>query len=181
MIQKRNQWLEYQFRVELNIRTDLTLNLLCCAGHKRFFLTVSIGPWTTKVARAIVKERKYYLFDVPRIKDGGARFENMVALELWRAVTSWNDLGWGEFSLHFIKNKEKQGVDFLLAKDREPFLLVETKLSEKEPSAPLKKFQQALRVPALQLVEAGDGYRLISNGDQKIMVAPAWLWLAGLP
>lgn len=148
---------------------------------ERFFLSFSIAPWTEKVARAIVKERKVYLFDLPRLKDRGARFENMVALELWRAVTSWNDLGLGEFGLHFIKNKEKQEVDFLLSRDYEPFLLVETKLAEREPSAPLRKFQQALKVPALQLTEAGDRYRLLSNGDQHIMVAPAWLWLAGLP
>jgi uncharacterized protein len=148
---------------------------------ERFFLTFSITPWTEKVARAIVKERKVYLFYLPRLKNRGARFENMVALELWRAVTSWNDLGLGEFGQHFIKNKEKQEVDFLLSRDYEPFLLVEAKLSEQEPSAPLRKFQQALKVPALQLTDAGDRYRLLSNGDQKIMVAPAWLWLAGLP
>ena len=148
---------------------------------ERFFLVFSIAPWTEKVARAILKERKVYIFDYPRIKDDGARFENRVALELWRAVTSWSDLGRGDFGLHFIRNKEKQEVDFLLTKNREPFLLVEAKLAEREPSAPLRKFQQALRVPALQLIEAGDRYRLISNGDQQIMVAPAWLWLAGLP
>jgi predicted AAA+ superfamily ATPase len=148
---------------------------------ERFFLSFSISPWTEKVARAIVKERKVYLFDLPRLKDKGARFENVVALELWRAVTSWNDLGSGEFGLHFIKNKEKQEVDFLLSRDYKPFLLVETKLSDKEPSASLRKFQQTLRVPALQLIETGDRYRLLSNGDQQIMVAPAWQWLAGLP
>jgi len=148
---------------------------------ERFFLIFTIAPWTEKVARAIVKERKAYLFDFPRIKDEGARFENRVALELWRAATSWNDLGWGNFGLHFIKNKEKQEVDFLLSRDHEPFLLVEAKLTEWEPSAPLRKFQHALHVPALQLIEAGDRYRLFTNGDQRIMVAPAWLWLAGLP
>ncbi|MEW6187843.1 MAG: DUF4143 domain-containing protein, partial [Thermodesulfobacteriota bacterium] len=148
---------------------------------ERFFLTFSIGPWTGKISRAILKERKVYLFDVPRIKDNGARFENMVALELWRAVTSWNDLGSGEFGLHFIKNKEKQEVDFLLSRDSKPFLLAEAKLSEQEPSAPLWKFQQILKVPALQLTEQGDRYRLLSNGDQRIMIAPAWRWLSGLP
>ena len=148
---------------------------------ERFFLIFTIAPWTKKVARAIVKERKAYLFDIPRINDEGARFENRVALELWRAVTSWNDLGRGNFGLHFIKNKEKQEVDFLLSRDQEPFLLVEAKLTESEPSAPLRKFQHALHVPALQLIEAGDRYRLFTNGDQRIMVAPAWLWLAGLP
>jgi hypothetical protein len=66
-----------------------------------------------------------------------------------------------------------------LKRNREPFLLVEAALAQREPSAPLRKFQQFLRIPALQLNEAGDRYRLIANGDQQIMVAPAWLWLAG--
>jgi hypothetical protein len=43
------------------------------------------------------------------------RFENIVALELWRAVSCWNALGKGDFSLHFVRNKEKQEADFLVA------------------------------------------------------------------
>ncbi len=148
---------------------------------ERFFMLISISPWTERVARAIQKERKIYLFDTPRILDKGARFENMVALDLWRAITSWNDLGLGNFSLHFIKNKEQQEVDFLIAMDNEPFLLVEAKATDKQPSAVLRKFQQILNVPAVQLTNEGEGYRLFANGEQKIVVAPAWLWLAGLP
>lgn len=148
---------------------------------ERFFMLFSITPWTSRITRAIQKERKIYLFDTPRIKDRGARFENMVALELWRAATSWNDLGLGNFALHFIKNKEQQEVDFLIARDDEPFLLIEAKVSDLNPSPALKKFQQMLNVPALQLVNEGEGYRIFNNGEHKIVVAPAWLWLAGLP
>jgi len=148
---------------------------------ERFFLTFSIGPWSARIARAILKERKVYLFDPPRIKDPGARFENMVALELFRAMTNWNDLGLGTFSLHFIKNKDKQEVDFLLARDNEPILLIEAKLSETIPSSALRKFQTDLDVPAVQLTVVGEGFRLFSNGLRKILVAPAWAWLARLP
>ena len=148
---------------------------------ERFFLTFSITPWSKKIARAIQKERKIYMFDTPRVDDPGARFENMVALELWRAVTSWNDLGHGQFSLHFVKNKEKQEVDFLLANNRKPFLLVEAKLSESTPTSPLRKFQTALNVPAVQLNEEAEGYRLFSNNGQSILTAPAYQWLSQLP
>ena len=148
---------------------------------ERFFLTFSISPWSKKISRAIQKERKVYLFDTPRVEDSGARFENMIALELWRAVTNWNDLGHGQFSLHFIKNKEKQEVDFLIANNRKPFLLVEAKLSETTPAAPLRKFQSALRIPAVQLNEEAEGYRLFSNAGQSILVAPACQWLSQLP
>lgn len=148
---------------------------------ERFFLVLSISPWTSKIARAIQKERKVYLWDVPRIKDIGARFENLIAIELWRAITAWNDMGYGSFSLHFIKNKDQKEVDFLIANDREPFLLVEAKLSDTRPSDALRYFQRVLRIPAVQLTNEGDGFRLFSNEDQSILVAPAYLWLAQLP
>lgn len=148
---------------------------------ERFFLTFSIPTWTGKISRAIQKERKVYLWDFPRIKDPAMRFENMVAAELFRAVTLWNDAGYGDCSLHFIKNKEKMEVDFLIADNREPFLLIETKLTETQPSKPLLTFQRALNVPAVQLVNEGGGYRLISNEKNKILIAPAHLWLSQLP
>ena len=148
---------------------------------ERFFLIFSISPWTSKISRAIQKERKVYLMDTPRIKDAGARFENMVALELWRAVTGWNDTGYGTFSLHFIKNKEQQEVDFLIAKDHEPFLLIESKFSDAQPSPSLRKFQSVLEKPALQLVGDGESFRLVPNGDQQILIAPAYHWLSRLP
>lgn len=148
---------------------------------ERFFLIFSIPTWTGKIARAIQKERKVYLWDSPRIKDPAARFENMVAIELWRAVTLWNDIGHGNFSLHFIKNKEKQEVDFLVANNNDPFLLIEAKLSDTQPSQPLLSFQKQLGIPAVQLTGRGDGYRLISNDKNKILVAPAYQWLSQLP
>ena len=148
---------------------------------ERFFLIFSISPWTMRVARAIQKERKVYLWDTPRIKEPAARFENMVALELYRAVTAWNDMGYGSFSLHFIKNKERQEVDFLIANEREPLVLVEAKLSDTEPSPALKKFQNVLKTPSIQLVEESEGYRVVPNGDQYILIVPAYQWLSGLP
>ena len=148
---------------------------------ERFFLTFSIGPWTRRIARAIQKERKVYLWDSPRIKEPAARFENMVALELFRAVTAWNDTGHGTFSLHFIKNKERQEVDFVIANEGEPLFLVEAKLSDTGPSPALKKFQGVLKKPAIQLVEDSKGYYMIPHGDQYILVAPAYQWLSSLP
>jgi len=151
------------------------------AIFERFFLIFSIGPWTKKISRAIQKERKIYLWDVPRIEDASAQFENMVAIELWRAITGWNDMGYGSFSLHFIKNKEHQEVDFLVADRGKPLFLIEAKLTDPEPSPVLRKFQKALQVPAIQLTKEGDSYRLLSNGNQRILVISACQWLSMLP
>ena len=151
------------------------------SAFERFFMIFSVTPWTRKISRAIQKERKIYLWDLPRIKDPAARFENMVALELHRAVTLWSEMGWGTFSLHFIKNKEQQEVDFLVVDENKPFLLIETKLSENQPSPVLLKFQTLLKVPAIQLTNRSGGYRKLANGDQQVLVAPAWQWLSAIP
>jgi len=148
---------------------------------ERFFLVFRIPPWTASISRAIRKERKLYLFNVPLIEDSGAMFENAVALELFRAVTQWNEFGRGPFALHYVRNKDKQEVDFLLAHKNRPFLLVECKSTDDRPSPGLRKFQSQLNVPAVQLVNGGAGYRRHGSARQRILVAPASRWLACLP
>ena len=148
---------------------------------ERFYLVFTIAPWSRRVARATQKARKLYLLDYAVVENAAARFENMVAVELLRAVTAWNDLGYGPFELHFVRNKEKQEVDFLVTENRRPRLLVETKATETSVDTALKKFQEQLGVPAVQLTSEGTTFRRISNGDHTILVAPAPLWLPRLP
>jgi len=148
---------------------------------ERFFLAFSISPWTRKLSRAISKERKIYLYDYAVIDEPAARFENMVALELWRAVTNWNDLGLGDFSLHFIRNREKEEVDFLIADKKSPVLIIEAKLMDDAPAKPLKKFQKVLNIPAVQLVNKAGISKIVSNGENKILVISAPQWLSLLP
>jgi predicted AAA+ superfamily ATPase len=146
-----------------------------------FFLIFRVSPWTKKISRAITKEKKVYLYDYARIPSLAARFENMVALELLRAISNWNDLGLGVFALHYIRNKEKEEADFLIVDNNHPFLLVETKLSEDQVSKSLFKFQSKLNVPAVHLVNKLGIHKTISNEKQKVLVATASHWLAGLP
>lgn len=151
------------------------------AVFESFFLTFRISPWTKKVSRAITKERKLYLYDYAVIQDPAARFENMVALELLRAISNWNDLGWGDFSLHYVRNKDKEEADFLVAQSAKPLFLVECKFSDESIPKGLFKFQNALDVPAVQLVNKPGVYRSISSGRHKVLVVTASRWLAGLP
>jgi hypothetical protein len=72
-------------------------------------------------------------------------------------------------------------VDFLMARDQEPFLLIEAKFADQEPSKSLKIFQKALAVPAVQLSHEGEDFRIITNGPHSILTAPAYQWLSRLP
>ena len=148
---------------------------------EQFYLIFRISPWSKQISRAIRKEKKLYLFDTFGIKDPGQRFENRVALELHRATSNWNDLGLGKFSLHFIRDKDKREVDFLIAEDDTPKLLIECKLNDTSPSKSLLRFQGQLNIPAIQLVNKDGVCKLIKHEANKVMVVTASQWLAVLP
>lgn len=150
------------------------------AIFERFQLTFSVGPWTRSLARATQKARKTYLFDYALIEDPAARFENMVAVELYRAVNLWTDLGYGTFGLHFVRNRNGQEVDFLIVENRRPMLLVETKASNTQVDPSLTSFQEQLGVPAVQLTAEGNTFQSFTRGGQPVLVAPATMWVPRL-
>lgn len=148
---------------------------------ERFYLIFRIAPWATRISRGIRKEKKLYVFNHPTIEGDGARFENMVACELFRAVNTWNDQGFGSFSLTYIRTKDGEEVDFLIADKRSPVLLIETKLSDTVISKPLLKFQRMLNVPAVQLVNTAGVHQRIRNGTNDVLAVSAPRWLSQLP
>lgn len=107
-----------------------------------------VRPWWRNVARALRKEPKYYLWDWSQLRDPGARFENLVASALLKAVHFWTDHGLGDFGLHFVRDKQKHEVDFLVTRDHQPWFLVEAKLSGQARLSPnLARFQDQLQAP----------------------------------
>ena len=147
---------------------------------ERFFLVFKLRPYSKRIARSLVKEPKIYFYDYCKVEDEGLRFENMVAVELSRAVTLWCDFGFGEYGLWYLRNKDKEEVDFLVTEDGNPLFMVEAKLSDTAISSNLIKFQNALQIPAIQLVNSPNVARKIKNGTNDIIVATAADWLANL-
>lgn len=99
---------------------------------QEFYYCFRIQPWFKNVKRALVKEPKIYLWDWSDIKDPGAKLENMVASHLHKAVHFWTDFGLGEFGLYYLRDKEKNEVDFLVTRDHVPWFLVEVKTSDNQ-------------------------------------------------
>lgn len=147
---------------------------------EQFFVVFSIMPFT-EISRALVKDRKYYMFDYGSINDAGAKFENFVALELMRFAVYWNCTGEGEFELRYLKNKEQQEIDFVLMLDGKPILLIEAKNSEETVSKSVYKFQDKLNIPAIQLVNKPDIYRKKKNGKNYIYIISGAQFLSNLP
>jgi predicted AAA+ superfamily ATPase len=100
-----------------------------------------VRPWFRNVAKSLRKEPKWFLRDWSGVAEEGARAETMVACHLLKAIEGWTDLGFGDFELRYLRDKQKREVDFLVVKDRKPWFLVEVKMSDKTLSPSLGYFQ----------------------------------------
>lgn len=115
---------------------------------KNLYFCFTIQPWSKNLKRSLIKEPKVYLWNWALIEDLGARRENFTASHLLKAVQLWTDLGFGEFGLYYLRDKDKREVDFLVTKNRVPLFLVEAKSSgNKGTSKWLHYYQEKLNVP----------------------------------
>jgi predicted AAA+ superfamily ATPase len=112
-----------------------------------------VRPWFKNVAKALRKEPKWFQRDWSGLVDDGARAETFVACHLLKAVEGWTDVGYGDFELRYLRDKQKREMDFLVVRDRKPWFLVEVKLTEKSLSPSLAYFQaQTSALHAFQVV-----------------------------
>ncbi len=109
---------------------------------KSFYYCFSIQPWSKNISRSLIKEPKLYLWDWSLVDDEGHRNENLVAAHLLKAVHFWNDRGFGEYGLYYLRTKDKIEVDFLVTKNEKPWFLVEVKTKAKGISPALYHFQK---------------------------------------
>jgi uncharacterized protein len=118
---------------------------------EEFFLVFRVRPWSKNIKRALLRSSKCYLFDWTQITDPGLRFENYLACELFSRCSWWNDSGLGNFSLWYIRTRDKQEIDFLITRDKNPWLLVEAKSSD----SPISSFQalaaKNMSIPLVQV------------------------------
>lgn len=120
---------------------------------ERLYVGFRVRPWSRNVARSLRKEPKWYSRDWSGLADEGARAETLVACHLLKAVEGWTDLGFGAYELFYLRDKEKREVDFLVARDGQPWILVEAKAGETALSPALRYFQIQTGAPhAFQVV-----------------------------
>lgn len=111
---------------------------------KSLYYGFEIRPWAKNIENSLRKTTKWYLRDWSGIEDEGKRNETIVACHLLKAVELWTDIGLGDYMLYYIRDKQKHEVDFLVAKDRQPWFLVEAKTSDTSISSVLGRAQRAI-------------------------------------
>lgn len=117
------------------------------------YVVFIVRPYSHKIARSILKEPKVYFYDYGFIEDKGARFENLVGLELLTYARLEEDLKGKNYRLSYMKTKQGQEVDFALVNEKNELeKLVEAKLTETEISPGLRYFTEKYSIKGTQVV-----------------------------
>lgn len=126
---------------------------------KQVYYHFDVVPHSKNIARSLKKESKIYLYDWSQVEDSGARFENLVACHLKKAVDYYNDTGQANLSLRYLRDKDKNEVDFIIVKNEKPLASFEVKLNDLNLDKSFVKFQKKEKFPHFQVVMTSDIHR----------------------
>jgi predicted AAA+ superfamily ATPase len=122
---------------------------------ENLYVVFSVRPYSRNIARSILKEPKYYFYDTGAVEgDLGAKLENVVAQALWREIHLLEDTTGRKAALHYLRDREKHEVDFLVVIDNKPVLMAEVKAGDDSFSPPLLRFRDALKRAGAANIEA---------------------------
>lgn len=121
---------------------------------EKMYLVFAVYPYTKNLPRATQKPPKVYFFDnADVIGDEGARFENLVATHLLKAIQFREDSEGYRYELRYIRDKEKREVDFVILKEGIIQELIEVKYADTEAAPSLEYYANKLNPPkATQIV-----------------------------
>lgn len=148
---------------------------------ENLFIIFKVTPWHRNIARALLKEPKYYFYDNGQVLgDNGKKLENVVACALLEAAHRREDLFGEKVGIHYLRTKEGRELDFLVTLSSTPKLLVEVKWADDliSPQFPwFSRFFSDQHLKQVQVVGQLRQKREIRGGPR---VVSASSWLAGL-
>ena len=143
------------------------------------YVIFRVGPFSDNIARAKKKAAKYYFYDVASVEgDEASKLENLVALALKTELEFVEDTAGVPATLHFVQDRERREIDFVVRQKSRPARLFEVKLADREPSRNFDRFAKAFpKAEKIQLVRRLDRSFSTPSG---IRVLPALPYLEKL-
>lgn len=148
---------------------------------KQIYYCHEIKPYSQNIPRSLKKEGKLYLWDWSEIEDEGARFENLIAGHLLKYAHYLTDTGEANVELCYLKNKEKKEIDFLLVKNKKPWIPIEVKLNDDNLSENWTDFLKALPCKrGIQVTYKPNVCKLMAHPQGEVLILSAEYLLACL-
>ncbi len=146
------------------------------------YVLFKVPPFHKNIARAIQKAPKFYFYDTGQvIGDPGIRLENAVACAIQKEVHFREDCFGEERKVYYLKNKDGKEIDFCVASNAIPSLLIEVKLNDNSLSPNFEKFTKFFPdVKMIQISKILDREKTYPNGAE-LRRASKWLSNLSLP
>ena len=125
---------------------------------ENLYVIFKVTPYSKNISRSLLKDSKYYFYDVGQVIDQSAKLENIVACALLKECHKQEDINGMEASLHFLRTKDGKEIDFLTVMDNQATRLIEVKLSDTNLSKSFDLF--------LPLFPTAKGIQLVKNTNQ---------------
>lgn len=136
-----------------------------------------IYPYHSSKVTALKKMPKLYFWDWTLASNPGACLENLVASHLLKTCHYLEDVEGYDVKLHYLRDKEKREVDFLVCHKKKPWFAVEVKTADTGPSSSLLYYKKYLSIPyAYQVIENTNQDITTSEG---IRIMPVQKFLSG--
>jgi uncharacterized protein len=144
------------------------------------FMAFPVAPLHKNIGRATKKAQKYYFYDTADVDgDDGAKFENLVACALLKQIHYRLDCLGDDFELNYFRTKDHKEIDFVISRKKTPYLAVEVKWSDSEPSKNFREISKYFpEIKKIQLVANLDREFTTADG---IEVRQAARWLSLMP
>ena len=149
---------------------------------ENMYVLFKVPPFHKNIARAIQKAPKFYFYDTGQvIGDTGIKLENAVACAIQKEVHFREDCFGEERKLYYLKNKDGKEIDFCVASNAIPSLLIEVKLNDSSLSPNFEKFTKFFPdVKMIQISKILDREKTYPNGAE-LRRASKWLSNLSLP
>ncbi|MBF0451489.1 MAG: ATP-binding protein [Candidatus Magnetomorum sp.] len=145
----------------------------------RNYYIFKVPPYHKRLERALKKESKYYLWDWSEIKNDGLKFENIIASHLMKFCNFYYDVFGIKARLHYLRDREKREVDFLILWEDTPWMLVECKLDKPKNMNHMKYFSNKLNIEQKYFVTKSNTFDYLDK-QSNIRVIPAEKFLMAL-
>lgn len=142
---------------------------------ENLYIIHRVTPYSKNVIRSLKKEPKFYFYDHALVRDEGARLENIVANALKKELDFIEDIEGNKTSLHFLRTKDGQEIDFFVSIEDEPVCMIEVKVGDANPAKGFAYFSKLFpQVEKLQIVKNLSRSASFENG---LKIKPLIPWL----
>jgi predicted AAA+ superfamily ATPase len=136
---------------------------------ERLFFCFRVAPYHQLEHKTLHKEKKLFLWDWSQCKNQGAKFENLVASQLLKFCHLRQDSQGYLMRLHYLRDAQKNEIDFVVTQDQDVLFAVECKTGERSLSKNIPFFAERSKIPMFYQVHLGERDYLQLGGRARVL------------